>query len=63
MTATYQKVSYFFISAVHDAVETRLAQGAKPPKISDNTQTNKTTGEIFAERANESQNVKNDFWN
>lgn len=63
MTSTYQKVSDVFRSAVHDAVETRLAQGAKPPKISGNTQTNKTAGEIFAERANESQNVKNDFWN
>lgn len=63
MTNTYQKVSDVFRSAVHDAVEIRLAQSAKPLKISDNTQTNKTTGEIFAERANESQNVKNDFWN
>jgi hypothetical protein len=63
MTDTYQKVSDVFRSAVHDAVETRLAQGAKPPKISGNTQTTKTTGEIFAERANESQKSKSDFWN
>lgn len=63
MTDTYHKVSEVFRSAVHDAVETRLAQSARPPKISGNTQTNKTAGEIFAERANESQKSKSDFWN
>ncbi len=63
MTNTYQKVSDVFRNAVHDAVETRLAQSARPPKSLGDTQTKKSTGEMFAERANETQKVKNDFWN
>ena len=63
MTNTYQKVSDVFRNVVHDAVETRLAQSARPPKSLGDTQTKKSTGEMFAERANETQKVKNDFWN
>ncbi len=55
MTDTYQKISEVFRSAVHDAVEIRLAQSARPPKS--------LNGEIYAEKANNSQKSKNDFWN
>lgn len=63
MNKTYQKVSDVFRSAVHDAVETRLAQSARPPKKADNDSVQKSAGEIFAEKANNANKSKNDFWN
>lgn len=63
MTDTYQKVSDVFRSAVHDAVETRLAQSARPPKSLDGNHDHKSPGEIYAEKANNSQKSKSDFWN
>lgn len=63
MTDTYQKVSEVFRGAVHDAVETRLAQSARPPKSLDGNHDHKSPGEIYAEKANNSQKSKSDFWN
>ena len=62
MNASYQKVSEVFRSALHDAVEVRLAQGARTPKSTENNATPKTAGELYAEKANESNKSKSDFW-
>lgn len=62
MNASYQKVSEVFRSALHDAVEARLAQGARTPKSTENNSTTKTAGELYAEKANESNKSKSDFW-
>lgn len=62
MDASYQKVSEVFRSAVHDAVETRLAQSARTPKSTESNATPKTVGEMYAEKANESNKSKSDFW-
>lgn len=62
MNASYQKVSEVFRSALHDAVEARLAQGARTPKSTENNATPKTAGELYAEKANESNKSKSDFW-
>ena len=63
MRDTYQKISEVFRSAVHDAVEIRLAQSARPPKSLDGNHDHKSPGEIYAEKANNFQKSKNDFWN
>lgn len=62
MNASYQKVSEVFRSAVHDAVETRLAQSARTPKSTESNAMLKTVGEMYAEKANESNKSKSDFW-
>lgn len=62
MNASYQKVSEVFRSALHDAVEARLAQGARTPKSTESNATPKTVGELYAEKANESNKSKSDFW-
>ncbi|MBB1080242.1 DUF4355 domain-containing protein [Limosilactobacillus sp. STM2_1] len=62
MNETYERVSEAFRSAVHDAVETRLAQSARPPKSADNNSEQKSAGEIFAEKANNANKSKDDFW-
>lgn len=61
MNESYQKVSEAFRGAVHDAVETRLARSARTPKSSQSTKT-KSVGEMFAEKANNATQSKNDFW-
>lgn len=62
MNETYKKVSDVFRSAVHDAVETRLARGSRTPKSTENNPTHKSAGEIYAEKANSANKSKNDFW-
>lgn len=62
MDVSYQKVSEVFRSAVHDAVETRLAQSARTPKSTESNAMLKTVGEMYAEKANESNKSKSDFW-
>ncbi|MCD7113433.1 DUF4355 domain-containing protein [Limosilactobacillus agrestis] len=61
MNKTYQSVSEAFRSAVHDAVETRLAQGSLVPKSTDEP-AHKSLGEAFAEKANNANRSKKDFW-
>ena len=51
MNASYQKVSEVFRSAVHDAVENRLAQSARTPKSTQGNSTPKSVGEVYAEKA------------
>lgn len=62
MNASYQKVSEVFRNAVHDAVEARLAQGARTPKSTQNSISSKSVGEMFAEKANNANQSKNDLW-
>ncbi|MBX9012653.1 DUF4355 domain-containing protein [Ligilactobacillus murinus] len=62
MNASYQKVSEAFRGALHDAVETRLAQSARTPKSTEGNAKLKTVGEMYAEKANESNKSKSDFW-
>lgn len=61
MNKTYQSVSDAFRSAVHDAVETRLAQGSMVPK-STAKPAHKSAGELYAEKANSANESKSDFW-
>lgn len=62
MNETYERVSEVFRSAVHDAVETRLAQGSRTPKSTDDNLTHKSAGELYAEKANSANKSESDFW-
>ncbi|QDR72918.1 DUF4355 domain-containing protein [Limosilactobacillus reuteri] len=62
MSKTYQSVSDVFRTAVHDAVEKRLAQSARPPKSANSNPKQKSAGELFAEKANNANKSKDDFW-
>lgn len=62
MNETYERVSEVFRSAVHDAVEARLAQGSRTPKSTDDNLTHKSAGELYAEKANSANKSESDFW-
>lgn len=43
-------------------VETRLAQGSRTPKSTDDNLTHKSAGELYAEKANSANKSESDFW-
>lgn len=61
MNESYKTVSDVFRNAVHDAVETRLAQGSIVPKSTEEP-SRKSVGETFAEKANKANHTNKDFW-